>query len=206
MISKVLMTGATQAPDWNKVITSPGGLRRRLLHFIEREVARSARRNRGRILAKMNSRLHRLTPEKVYAAALVVKLDPDSSSVKLANAGLPYPFVLRHDRGLVEEVRLSGLPLGLFNGRASGTYRTHTLDIDYGDVLLLSSDGIGSVEDDKGMSFEDYGRIPRTLAELSGQPGQAIIESLVSDAVAFSKGQPLPDDINLVAITRDAKG
>ena len=41
---------------------------------------------------------------------------------------------------------------------------------------------------------------------LSGQPGQAIIESLVSDAVAFSKGQPLPDDINLVAITRDAKG
>lgn len=160
----------------------------------------------GPILAKMNARLHHLTPEKVYAASLVVKLDPDSSSVKLANAGLPYPFVLRHDRGLVEEVRLSGLPLGMFNGRASGTYRTHSLEIDHGDVLLLSSDGIGSVEGDHGKNFEDDGRIPRTLTELSGQPGQTIIETLVSEAVAFSKGRPLPDDINLVAITRDAKG
>jgi polyphosphate kinase len=50
-----VITGATRPPAWNKVEMSPTGMRRRLLHLIEREVDKSARRSRGRIIAKMNS-------------------------------------------------------------------------------------------------------------------------------------------------------
>jgi sigma-B regulation protein RsbU (phosphoserine phosphatase) len=159
----------------------------------------------GSILARMNTRLHRLTPEKVYAASLIVTLHPGSSTLKLANAGLPYPLVLRHAQDTVEELKLTGLPLGLFNGRASGTYSTSELQVEPGDVVLLSSDGIGAVEGDDNACFEDKGRIKEVITSLAGRSGQTIIDELVAAAETFSNGRPLPDDINMVAITRDAE-
>ncbi len=124
------------------------------------------------ILAAMNARLHRKTPKGVYVAATVVRICAASPEMLLANAGLPYPFVLRCSQDQVEEVQVPGFPLGLFGGAASGAYPYRKLTLEPGDVLLLSSDGINS------------------------------IDSLVSEAVDFSHGRPLPDDINLVAISR----
>ena len=156
------------------------------------------------VLAKMNTRLHRITPERVYAAATVVRIQPDKSEMQLANAGLPYPFVLRCSQHELEEVRVTGFPLGLFNGRASRTYQAHELSLDPGDVLLLASDGISSVEGDNEQCF-DGRRLRRTLTRLAGCDGSKVIDSLVSEALTFSRGRPLPDDINLVAISRDLR-
>jgi polyphosphate kinase len=50
-----VITGATLPPAWNKVEMSPTGIQRRLIHLIGREVDKSARRRRGRIIAKMNA-------------------------------------------------------------------------------------------------------------------------------------------------------
>jgi polyphosphate kinase len=64
-----VITGATQPPPWNKVEMAPTGLRRRVLSFIEREIDRSAKRSRGRIVAKMNSLVDRQVIEALYAAS-----------------------------------------------------------------------------------------------------------------------------------------
>ncbi len=64
-----VITGATLPPVWNKVEMSPTGLRRRVLHLIEREVDKSARRSRGRIVAKMNSLQDREVIEALYRAS-----------------------------------------------------------------------------------------------------------------------------------------
>jgi polyphosphate kinase len=71
-----VITGATRPPAWNKVEMSPTGLRRRLLHLIEREIDRSSRRARGRIIAKMNSLQDREVIDALYAASQAgVKVD-----------------------------------------------------------------------------------------------------------------------------------
>jgi polyphosphate kinase len=48
---------------------SPTGLRRRLLHLIEREIDKSSRRVRGRIVAKMNSLQDHEVIDALYAAS-----------------------------------------------------------------------------------------------------------------------------------------
>lgn len=154
-----------------------------------------------KILAQMNLRLNRITPDGVFAAAAVVRIRPGRSAVSLANAGLPYPFVLRRSPRRVEEVPLGGFPLGLFNGSACSTYRQCSVTLDRGDVLLLASDGIGAVEGD-GERYFDERRLRRALARLAGCPGRELIDSLVGEALEFSHGRPLPDDINLVTISR----
>ncbi len=64
-----VITGATRPPAWNKVEMSPTGLRRRLIHLIEREIDKSSRRARGRIIAKMNSLQDREVIDALYAAS-----------------------------------------------------------------------------------------------------------------------------------------
>jgi polyphosphate kinase len=64
-----VITGATQPPDWYKVEASPKGIRRKILRMIAREAERGSKRNRGRIVAKMNSLVDREVIEALYAAS-----------------------------------------------------------------------------------------------------------------------------------------
>ena len=154
------------------------------------------------LLEDMNGRLHRVMPEGMYAAASVVFLEADTSSLKFANAGLPYPFVLRASEKRLDEICLAGPPLGLFGDASIVQYEARGLDLEPGDVMLVGSDGIGSITGENGEMFEDT-RMRQVLTELAGTEGSKVIGSLMEEALAFGNGQPLPDDVNLVAITRN---
>jgi serine phosphatase RsbU (regulator of sigma subunit) len=71
-----------------------------------------------------------------------------------------------------------------------------------GDVLLVGSDGIHTVAGKHGDFFEDE-RLPRLLSELVGHSGEDIIQRLADETLRFGNGEPLPDDLNLLAITRE---
>ena len=45
-----------------------------------------------------------------------------------------------------------------------------------------------------------------TLASLVGIAEDEVVQSLLTEALAFSSGRPFPDDINLVAVSRDQQG
>jgi serine phosphatase RsbU (regulator of sigma subunit) len=153
------------------------------------------------ILTQMDARLHRVAPERVFVAAAAAKLELEGSEIQLANAGLPHPFVLHASERRVDEVLLDGRPLGLFDGREQNPYGVRRLSLAPGDVLLIASDGIGAIEGTCGRCFEDC-RLRQVLAELTGQDGRSVIDRLVAQAVAFGRGRPFPDDINLLAVSR----
>ncbi len=155
----------------------------------------------GDLLLRMNARLRRILPPRVFVAAAVARLGLEGADIRLANAGLPYPFLLRADARSVEEVRLEGRPLGLLETGGENPYRVRRVRLEPGDVLLISSDGIGSIESACGECFEDCG-LRQVLAEVAGQEGRNVVDRLATQALAFSQGRPLPDDINLVAVSR----
>jgi len=158
------------------------------------------------LLETMNRRLHRVMPEGMYAAASVIFLQPAKSGVQFANAGLPYPFVLRASENRFDEIALAGPPLGLFGEVGPGHpvhFETRGLALEAGDVMLVGSDGIGSITGDNGEMFEDR-QMRQALTELAGADGSKVIDGLMDRALAFGNGRPLPDDVNLVTITRDA--
>lgn len=151
------------------------------------------------LLEEMNRRLHAVLPNGMYAAAAAFSLRANDPRVQFSNAGLPYPFVLRKTHRL-DEIVLSGPPLGLFEGQVL-PFESRTIELDPGDVLLVGSDGIGSIQDAEGSFFEDR-ELRRVLQGLSGTDGEQVIRELMEEALAFGKNAPLPDDVNLVAFTR----
>ncbi len=153
------------------------------------------------LLTKMNERLFGLIPAGSFAAATVVRLDPNSPEIELSNAGLPSPFVLRASTRSVHKVRLGGVPLGLNLSSGYQEYDVLRVKLEPDDVLLVTSDGICAIKGDDGGCFEDR-RLGLTLARLTGAAGETVIESLVADALEFSHGRPFSDDINLVAVSK----
>ncbi len=152
------------------------------------------------MLTAMNARLHRVFPEGMFAAAAILELQTEPSQVRFANAGLPYPFVLRPAEGSVEEVELAGFPLGLFNGDSPLNFEARSLSLAPGESLLLGSDGIHAVVGSSDDSF-DAGRLRELLHELMGRNGREILDGLLEE-VCLGEGESLPDDVNLLAITR----
>ena len=152
------------------------------------------------LLNEMNRRLHAVLPSGMYAAAAVFYLSSESPEISFANAGLPYPFVLRSNEQRTDEIVLAGPPLGLFE---SGVlpYECRTITTATGDVMLAGSDGIGSIEGDGAAMFEDE-ELRRVLSELAGKDGEIVIQELMKRALAFGGDRPLPDDVNLVTVTR----
>lgn len=171
-----------------------------LLKAVFQETAPIESRPRA-FLAEMNARLHALAPADVFVAAGIAEISLDGSAIVFANAGLPHPFILRSRSRRVEEVGLNGRPLGLFGDRRQANYEVSTLALAPGDVLLIASDGLGSIEAGENEAFED-GRMRQALARLAGQEGEQVIQGLIAEARCFCNGGPRPDDINLVAITR----
>lgn len=140
-----------------------------------------------RLLTKMNEDLLGLIPDGSFAATTVVCLDACSSEVQLSNAGQPYPFVLRASTQSVHKLRLAGIPLGLNVGEGFLEYGLIRVKLAPGDVLLISSDGIGSVEGDAGRCFGDS-HLGLALTRLVGLTGERVIQVLLADALDFSKG------------------
>jgi serine phosphatase RsbU (regulator of sigma subunit) len=153
------------------------------------------------LLTEMNGRLNRILPDGMYAAGSVVMIEAGSPELRFANAGLPYPFVLRGKEKRVDEIALAGPPLGLFGDIGIVQYESRRSRLESGDVFLIGSDGIGSIEGDDNELFEDA-RLRQVLVELAGLDGEKVIERLVEQATVFGNGRSQPDDVNLVAITR----
>jgi phosphoserine phosphatase RsbU/P len=153
------------------------------------------------LLHRMNGRLHRVLPEGMFAAAAILKLSTPHAGIQFANAGLPYPFVLRAAPERVEQVSVAGFPLGLFE-IPPAPFDVSDVHLSSGDVLLVGSDGIHAVAGTHGDHFEDD-RLPQLLSRLTGRSGEEIIGRLTKEALRFGNGRPISDDLNLLAVTRE---
>jgi sigma-B regulation protein RsbU (phosphoserine phosphatase) len=153
------------------------------------------------LLTEMNNRLHRIFPEGMYAAAAIIKVTHRQPKVSFSNAGLPFPFILRATDGTVDEIALAGSPLGLFSESEGVRYEEIVLNLKDDDVLLVGSDGIGTISGENGEFFEDH-RLRQVLNGLVGRDGKRVVEHLMASALAFGNHRSLPDDINLLTVTR----
>jgi len=102
--------------------------------------------------------------------------------------------------GRLDEIVLSGPPLGLFESDVI-PFESRTIVAGSGDVLFVGSDGIGSIDNGEGALFEDQ-ELRSVLAGLAGHDGETVIRETMKRALAFGNEAPLPDDVNLVAVTR----
>lgn len=173
-----------------------------LMKAIFEEVERNAEAPAD-LVERMNEALHRFLPSGMYACGTLARMDAEPGRIRLVNAGLPHPFVLRARERRLDQIPIAGMPLGIFGPGGPASFDSTEIELAPGDVLLLTSDGIGDVQRAGAPDelFQDR-RMKEVLESLAGRSGEEVIEKLISEAREFSGGGPIPDDISMVAVTR----
>jgi sigma-B regulation protein RsbU (phosphoserine phosphatase) len=148
------------------------------------------------LLAMLNQRLHGARLDSRFIAMLFAVYDAPSRRLMLANAGGPYPLLVRD--GQVQVIRLEGVPLGLLTGTQ---YDETTVDLQPGDVVLFASDGIlesaNAAEEEFGLA-----RLSALLASLAPNDSASRIAEQILEATDNHGGVGVAphDDRTLVVL------
>ena len=149
------------------------------------------------LLGMLNRRLHAPRLDTRFIALMFGVYDAPTRRLTIANGGSPYPLLVRN--GIVEEIRVSGIPLGLF---PETRYEETILDLQPGDLVLLASDGILESEDG---AQEPFG-LERLSELLAGVPAEdsseAVASRILSATDAFAGPLVAPHDDRTLLVLR----
>lgn len=149
----------------------------------------------GPVLARANELLHADIPPKMFVTCLYALLDPVSGRLRYANAGHDLPY--RHQANGVEELRATGMPLGLMPGMR---YEEKETVLAPGETMLLYSDGIIEAHNPHREMF-GFPRLRTLLAEHGG--GVGLIDYLMTQLAEFTGlGWEQEDDVTMVILQR----
>jgi sigma-B regulation protein RsbU (phosphoserine phosphatase) len=149
------------------------------------------------MLATLNARLHSARFDSRFIAMLFAVYDAPSRKLTLANAGGPYPLLVRD--GCVQPIRLEGVPLGLIHDTE---YDETTVDLVPGDVILFASDGI---LESANAAQEEFGpeRLTALLSAVSGgASAREIVEQIMAATDGHSGAGIAPHDDRTLVVLR----
>ena len=115
-------------------------------------------------------------------------------SLRLANAGMPLPILVR--RGHSQSIRAEGVPLGLLS---QSDYQEVSLTLEKGDLLAIFSDGIVEANTREDEEFGTR-RLENLLREHAQKPLAQIIEAIFTQLARFEQGRPRRDDQTLLLV------
>ncbi len=147
---------------------------------------------------ELNATLRSSVAERSLGMALTVALvEPDSLSVEIAAAGMPFPLVVRAEpEAPPERIEVRGPPLGFLSRPSFGSA---SLRLARGDVLVLVSDGL---EERFSSGGEQWGReaMEAALGEIcrTGPGAAEIAERLLAACDAFAAGAANDDDMTVL--------
>jgi serine phosphatase RsbU (regulator of sigma subunit) len=151
----------------------------------------------GEVLSRVNEALLARIPANMFVTCFYAILDPESASLRYANAGHDLPYVRRG--GDTEELRARGMPLGLMPGMG---YEEKEIVLDAGDSALFYSDGLVEAHDPKGEMF-GFPRLRALVAEHGEE--RSLEEALLEELYSFvGEGWEQEDDITLLKLERSA--
>ncbi|HLU31297.1 MAG TPA: SpoIIE family protein phosphatase, partial [Acidimicrobiia bacterium] len=149
----------------------------------------------GRVLESVNDTLHVDIPPNMFVTCFYAVIDTNTGLIRYANAGHNLPYV-RTETG-VEELRATGMPLGLMPGMS---YEVKEAKVAHGDAVLIHSDGVAEAHSPSGEMF-GFG----SLMGIVGAHGHTVnlVERIMSELAEFTgPGYEQEDDVTLVVLRR----
>ena len=149
----------------------------------------------GDVLQRTNELLHPDIPPKMFVTCLYAILDPTNGQLHYANAGHDVPYRRCSDR--VDELRATGMPLGLMPGM---NYEQKEVQLMPGESVLLYSDGLVEAHNPEREMF-GFPRLKNLMAGHAG--GAPLIDYLLDHLSGFTgAGWEQEDDVTLVMLQR----
>jgi sigma-B regulation protein RsbU (phosphoserine phosphatase) len=114
--------------------------------------------------------------------------------LRLANAGQTQPLLWKD--GHVEQIQLTGFPIGIFD---DATYEEWSVSLTSGDILLFFSDGLTEASNREGKFF-GTGRIKELLEANANMNSSELADRLLEEVEKFTQGGAITDDRTLVVM------
>jgi serine phosphatase RsbU (regulator of sigma subunit) len=155
----------------------------------------------GEVLKRVNDVIVRDIPPNMFITCLYAILDLQTGLLRYANAGHDLPYRRRRTSnggGGAEELRATGMPLGLLPGMS---YEEKEIVLERGDSVLFYSDGLVEAHDPQ----RDMFGFPRLqgLVGAHRSDGPAMVNFLLSELARFTGEEwEQEDDITLVTLDR----
>ncbi|MGB5850088.1 MAG: SpoIIE family protein phosphatase, partial [Ignavibacteriaceae bacterium] len=131
--------------------------------------------------------------KNLYMALMLIKIK--DRRLTASSAGIPPIFIHRRKTNIIEEYKLKGMPLGAVD---SFPYETIETELEYGDTVLLMTDGLPELFNKEYESF-GYDRMKEIFVQSANEPVTEIIRRLVSEGERWIIDHKQNDDITLVA-------
>ena len=119
-----------------------------------------------------------------------------NKTVTASAAGMPPILVYRSKEKMVESIVCKGMPIGAYK---DFPYETNEFKVETGDVILILSDGLPELFNDKKEMF-DYNRVNLKLSELGAFGSKEIVNGFKDSINEWRKNKLPDDDITLLAI------
>jgi len=150
-------------------------------------------------MEQLNAELISDVGEGRFVTFVAAVCRPGSPRVELLSAGHGplFVYVLNEDR--FEDIGAQGLPLGISSCLMSDP--PATLELNAGDLLVLTTDGFFEWTNREGEQF-GVKRLKETIRRSSQKPPCELISSLYEAVLAFSGGTSQQDDLTAVVIKR----
>ena len=158
----------------------------------------------GEVLKRVNDVIVRDIPPNMFITCLYAILNLNSGLLRYANAGHDLPYRRRSssssstEAGGAEELRATGMPLGLLPGMS---YEEKEIVLERGDSVLFYSDGLVEAHDPQ----RDMFGFPRLqgLVGAHRSDGPAMVNFLLAELSRFTGEEwEQEDDITLVTLDR----
>jgi serine phosphatase RsbU (regulator of sigma subunit) len=152
----------------------------------------------GAVLKRVNDVIVTDIPPNMFITCLYAILDTETGRLQFANAGHDLPYRRSSSAGGAEELRATGMPLGLLPGM---DYEEKEIVLERGDSVLFYSDGLVEAHDPEREMF-GFPRLQGLVgAHRSG--GQEMVNFLLSELTRFTGADwEQEDDITLVTLER----
>ena len=159
----------------------------------------------GEVLKRVNDVIVRDIPPNMFITCLYAILNLESGLLRYANAGHDLPYRRRrrsssnnNGGGGAEELRATGMPLGLLPGMS---YEEKEIVLARGDSVLFYSDGLVEAHDPHRQMF-GFPRL-QGLVGAHRSDGPAMVNFLLSELARFTGEEwEQEDDITLVTLDR----
>ena len=153
------------------------------------------------VLGVANRRILMDTDARMFVTVFYGVLDPITGELTYCNAGHNPPYLLSsQNERPVQELRRTGIPLGIFEGE---TWEQSAVQLAPGDTLVLYSDGITDAQDEHETLFGEE-RLRETVQANLGRPAQDVQDGLIAAVHEFVGDAPQFDDITLMVVVRGA--
>ena len=151
----------------------------------------------GDVLRRANDPLTTDIPTNMFVTCFYAILDPNSGSLRYANAGHDLPYLRRRSADDAEELWARRMPLGLMPAMS---YKEKEIVLEAGDSALFYSDGLVEAHDPKGEMF-GFPRLRALVADHGEE--RSLGDFLLEELYSFTgEDWEQEDDVTLVTLER----